>query len=131
VVELHGSIIEWRCCRTGEKVTPGPEAMAEFPARSPCGALLRPDVVWFGEMLPETAVRAAAEAVASCEVFISVGTSSVVYPAAGYVQQARLRGAFTAEVNREETPISGWVDVPIRGRSAEVLPRVVERVREG
>lgn len=127
VVELHGSIIEWRCCRTGEKVTPGPEALSEFPPRSACGALLRPDVVWFGEMLPEEALRAADEAVAECDVFISVGTSSVVYPAAGYVQSARARGAFTAEINRDETPISAWVDVSLLGRSGEVLPRVVER----
>jgi NAD-dependent deacetylase len=125
VVELHGSIIEWRCTRTGEKHMPGPQAFAEFPPRSACGALLRPDVVWFGEMLPPEALEAADAAVAACGVFISVGTSSVVYPAAGYVDMARRRGAFTAEVNRDGTPISAWVDVSLRGRSGEVLPRVV------
>ena len=125
VVELHGSIIEWRCTRTGEKHTPEPQAFAEFPPRSACGALLRPDVVWFGEMLPPEALDAADAAVAACDVFISVGTSSVVYPAAGYVDMARRRGAFTAEVNRDGTPISAWVDVSLRGRSGEVLPRVV------
>ncbi|HYE62546.1 MAG TPA: NAD-dependent deacylase [Phycisphaerales bacterium] len=92
VVELHGSILQWRCCKTGDKTTPPPEAFKEFPPRSTCGALLRPDVVWFGETLPPEALDAADDAVASCDVFISIGTSSVVYPAAGYIQQACARG---------------------------------------
>jgi NAD-dependent deacetylase len=128
VVELHGSIIEWRCTRTGEKHIPEPVAFSEYPPRSACGALLRPDVVWFGEMLPAAAIEAAERAVDECDVFISVGTSSVVYPAAGYVQVARARDAFTAEVNRDETPISVWVDVSLRGRSGEILPKVLKRV---
>jgi NAD-dependent protein deacetylase/lipoamidase len=126
VVELHGSIIEWRCTRTGNKHTPGPEAMTDFPPRSQWGGILRPDVVWFGEMLPEDAVAAAQLAVARCNVFLSVGTSSVVYPAAGFVHAARSRGAFTAEVNAEETVISSMVDVSLRGKSGEILPRVLD-----
>jgi NAD-dependent deacetylase len=81
--------------------------------------------VWFGEMLPEEAVAAAQLAVARCDVFISVGTSSVVYPAAGFVHAARGRGAFTAEVNAEETVISSMVDVSLRGKSGDILPRVL------
>jgi NAD-dependent deacetylase len=130
VVELHGSIIQWRCTRCGNRVTPGPEPMPEFPMRSPWGGLLRPDVVWFGEALPEEAVDAAHAAAADCDVFISVGTSSVVYPAAGFVHMAGARGAFTAEINAEETAISSRVDVTIRGRSGEVLPLVLGGVEE-
>jgi NAD-dependent deacetylase len=129
VVELHGSIIQWRCCDTGTKMTPPASAFAQFPPRSSSGGLLRPDVVWFGEMLPEAALDAAEQAVEECDVFISVGTSSVVYPAAGYIQMAKARGAFTAEVNRDDTPISRLVDVSLRGKSGEVLPRVIERFR--
>lgn len=125
VVELHGSIIEWRCTKTGEKITPGPEAMTEFPPRSPCGALLRPDVVWFGEMLPERAVHAAQEAVGSCEVFLSIGTSAQVYPAAGFIHQAARNGAKTIEVNKDPTPISRMVDWALHGRAGDVLPEVV------
>jgi NAD-dependent deacetylase len=130
VVELHGTIMEWRCTLTGRKVPLGPEAMNEFPMRSQWGGLLRPEVVWFGEMLPEEAVLAAQEAVANCEVFLSVGTSSVVFPAAGFVHEARHRGAFTAEVNAEETVISSMVDVSLRGKSGEVLPRVLKMMKE-
>lgn len=125
VVELHGSIIEWRCVKTGRKVTPGPSAMTEFPPRSECGALLRPDVVWFGEMLPETAVRAAQEAVSGCEVFLSIGTSAQVYPAAGFIHAASRHGAKTVEVNKDPTPISGMVDWSLLGKAGEVLPEVV------
>jgi NAD-dependent deacetylase len=128
VVELHGSIIEWRCTRTGRRHTPAPEAFAEFPPKSPHDArgLLRPDVVWFGEMLPPEALAAAEEAAAACDLFLSVGTSAVVYPAAMYIRLAAARGAGTAEVNRDATPISSLVDWSLRAKAGEVLPRVVD-----
>jgi NAD-dependent deacetylase len=138
VVELHGSILEWRCTQTGRELIPGPEPFAEYPPKSPWndersvmsgsqGAILRPAVVWFGEALPESAIRATAEAAESCDVFLSVGTSAVVYPAAGFIQIAAARGAFTAEINRDETPISRGVDCSIRAKSGEVLPLLVEK----
>lgn len=127
VVELHGSIVVWRCTATGRRVTPDAAAFEVFPTPSPFreGALLRPDVVWFGEALPAMALAAAADAAETCDVFVSVGTSSVVYPSAGFIQRAARRGAWTAEVNLEETPISGLVDVSVRGRASEVLPKVI------
>jgi NAD-dependent deacetylase len=128
VVELHGSIIEWRCTRTGRKHVPGPEALEEFPPRSPHDrdGVLRPDVVWFGEMLPPDALAAAEHAAAECDLFLSVGTSAVVYPAAMYIRLAAARGAATAEINRDATPISPMVDWSIRGKAGEMLPRVVD-----
>jgi NAD-dependent deacetylase len=127
VVELHGSIIEWRCTRTGTRLTPPTAPMSEFPPRSPFDprGLLRPDVVWFGEALPQDAVRRATLAAQACDVFISVGTSAVVYPAAGFMWLASASGAFTAEVNLEATPHSGAVDAAVRGRCGEVLPRLL------
>ncbi len=124
VVELHGSIIEWRCARTGRTVVPPPVPFDRYPPPSPhaAGALLRPNVVWFGEMLPEAAIAAAHAAVGACDLFMSVGTSSVVYPAAGFVELAAARGATTIEVNAEETPISRRVGYSLRGKSGEVLP---------
>lgn len=131
VVELHGTIMEWRCTRTGRRFTPGAGAMERFPPPSPfdAGGLLRPDVVWFGEPLPREAVEAAQAAAAACDLFISIGTSSVVYPAAGFIQAAGARGARTAEVNLEATPISEWVDVSIRGKAGDVLPRLLAATR--
>lgn len=132
VVELHGSILEWRCTATGRKVTPEPVPMTVFPPPSPLqpGALLRPDVVWFGEVLPFEAFSRAEEASRRCDVFLSIGTSSVVFPAAGLIRTAAAHGAFTVEVNREETPASVWVNAALRGPSGEILPRLVEAALE-
>lgn len=129
VVELHGSIIQWRCTRTGRTCVPGPEAFTEFPPRStfdPAG-LLRPDVVWFGEMLPAAALQAAEEAMAACDLFMSVGTSSVVYPAAGFAEMAMYRGASVIEVNPEPTPLTAMATWSLRGKAGEVLPALVNQ----
>ncbi len=127
VVELHGNILAWRCTSTGREVTPPPEPMTQFPPVSPFrqGAQLRPCVVWFGEMLPPDAISAADEAAASCDVFMSVGTSAVVYPAAGLLHVARAAGAFTVEVNKDATPATGVVDVALQGPSGEILPSLL------
>jgi len=127
IVELHGSIIQWRCTRTGRRTVPPEAPFDAFPPRSPFadGAMLRPDVVWFGEALPYEAVAAATAAAETCDLFLSIGTSSVVYPAASFIQQAARRGAVTVEVNLEPTPISGMVDISIRGRAGDVLPEAL------
>ena len=147
VVELHGSIMRWRCTVTGRECEPDPVAFAEFPPRSSFGeregdregdrrdacptkqvetAILRPCVVWFGEMLPPAALEAADAAMQSCDLLLSVGTAAVVYPAAGYIDHAMRIGARTAEVNPEATPYSELVTWALRGRAGEVMPRVVE-----
>lgn len=126
VVELHGSLMVWRCTRTGSEREDLPMPLPEHPMPSEAGGLYRPGVVWFGEMLPETALRAAQEAIEACDVVLSVGTSAVVQPAASFVEWAMSRGANAIEVNRDPTPISGAVDVSIRGKAGEVLPRLVE-----
>lgn len=129
VVELHGTIMRWRCTVTGQEVEPGPEEFATCPMPSPFsdakGALLRPCVVWFGEALPQSALEAAFDAVQTCDLFMTVGTSSIVYPAAGFVEFAAQRGAVTVEVNRDATPATGLVDHAARGLAGELLPRIV------
>lgn len=127
VVELHGSVHIWRCTNTGKEVRPGPEPFQQFPVPSPWGGTLRPGVVWFGEMLPPAAVEAAQDAANSCDLFFSVGTSAVVYPAAGFVAVAHRRGAVTVEINRDPTPISSHVTHSIRGKAGEILPQLVQR----
>lgn len=126
IVELHGSIIQWRCTECEAKVVPEPEPFAEFPVRATCCAdgLLRPDVVWFGESLPFEALTAADQALATCDLFFSIGTSSVVQPAASFIEMAASNGAHTVEINLEATPISRGVDYSIRGTSGDVLPQV-------
>jgi NAD-dependent deacetylase len=100
--------------------------LAELPPRCPqCGGLARPAVVWFGESLAEADLRRAVEAT-RCDLFLTIGTSALVYPAAGLVDEARAHGAFTAEINLDDTPASSAVDVAIRGRAEEILPLLAE-----
>jgi NAD-dependent deacetylase len=128
VVRFHGSIWTLSCFdRCGgspdgweDRTTPLPE----LPPRCPsCGGLARPGVVWFGEAIPATAL-AAADAALDCDVCLAVGTSALVMPAAGLVDEARRRGAWTAEINLEATPASDTFDAAIAGPAEEVLPRL-------
>jgi NAD-dependent deacetylase len=124
VIELHGNILRSRCSWEGETVEPE-EGGAVPPMCPNCGAPLRPDVVWFGEMLPAGAFEAASEAARECEVFLSVGTSSLVYPAAALPYEALESGATLVEVNPSETPLTGHADHVLDGPAGEVLPELV------
>lgn len=125
VVELHGSIMRWRCTKTGARITDLPIPLPTYPMPSASGGLLRPDVVWFGETLPEDALQAAFDAARSCDLFFSVGTSSMVYPAAGFAHLASKHGAMLVEVNPQRTELSMFADVVLTGPSGQVLPEVV------
>ncbi|MDX1419585.1 MAG: NAD-dependent deacylase [Rubricoccaceae bacterium] len=132
VVELHGSLARTYCIECSREATAEELASlgAGTAARCPaCDGLLRPDVVWFGERLPEGAMERAAHAAATADVFLSVGTSAVVYPAAGLPLIAQEAGAYVAEVNPAPSEIAGRLDEHVRGKAGEVLPALVERVR--
>lgn len=124
LIRLHGSIWELLCWDGCGQQRWRDENAADAGPRCPrCGGLARPGVVWFGESLDPADVDAAAGA-CGCDVFLAVGTSSVVYPAAGLVHEAKRRGAFTAEINPDATPASAAVDLAIRGAAEEILPRL-------
>ena len=99
-----------------------------MPSCGECGELLRPDVVWFDEALPEDVWTQAVTAVGRCGCCLVVGTSAIVYPAAGLVDMARAAGARVIEVNLTETPASSLADVGLYGPSGQILPRLVERL---
>ena len=99
----------------------------EYPPRCACGGARRPAVVWFGEMLPEPALKKAHEALATCDIFFSIGTSAVVEPAASFIHIARRHEARTVEINRDPTPVSRAVDWSLLGKAGEILPELVER----
>lgn len=124
VVELHGNILRSRC--PVENVTVEPAETDYLPPLCPnCGSPLRPDVVWFGEALPDAGLEAASEAARSCDLFLSVGTSGLVYPAAALPYEALENGATVVEVNPDRTPLSPNTDFSLRGRAGDVLPRLV------
>lgn len=121
VIELHGNIRRVKCFDQGHPAERWDEG-GEVPRCARCGSLLRPDVVWFGEMLPEHALASATAAAAGCDVFLSVGTSSVVEPAASLALHAKRNGACVIEVNPEDTPLTRFADHSLRGKAGAVLP---------
>ena len=125
-IELHGNILRTRCSVEG--IVMEPEETGAVPSLCPnCGAPLRPDVVWFGEMLPPQALEEASEAARGCDLFLSIGTSSLVYPAAALPYEALENGAIVVEVNPGETPLTGRADHVLRGRAGEILPELLRR----
>lgn len=126
-LEIHGNLMEWRCSVTGEITEPTDEQLDDPPIETEAGGFLRPNVVWFGESLPEETIGRAIAALEACDLFLSIGTSALVYPAAGFSQLANAAGARTIEINRDPTPITDAVDISVQGSAAEILPALVER----
>ena len=125
VVELHGNIARVKCSRDGTLVERWEAKKDEVPRCPRCGAFLRPDVVWFEEMLPEDALAAAEEAARRCDVLLVVGTSAEVYPAAALPDSARASGAIVVEVNPNATALSAAADHVLRGAAGVVLPALL------
>jgi NAD-dependent deacetylase len=124
-IEVHGNILRSKCSLEDEVVQPEEHDDCVPPRCARCGAFLRPDVVWFGEMLPAGALEAASEAARECELFLSIGTSSLVYPAAALPYEALENGATVVEVNPSETPLTPHADYSLRGPAGEVLPKLL------
>jgi NAD-dependent deacetylase len=124
VVEFHGNLFTDRCFTEGVVVSDGDDA-AEVPVCTTCGGMLRPGVVWFGEAIPPEALETAAAAAGNCDVFLSIGTSSVVWPAAGLAETAKANGATVIEINPDTTPQSTQSHHCIQGKSGEVLPELI------
>jgi NAD-dependent deacetylase len=128
IIRLHGSIWHLRChrsCPAGrtdwrDETVP----LAHLPPACPhCGGLARPAVTWFGEPLDLVALDAAADA-SACDVFLAIGTSAQVFPAAGLLPHARAHGAFTVEINTDATCATDAVDIALRGRAEDILTQL-------
>ena len=130
VLELHGSLRRTRCTECGDLRDQFLDPLAEMPTCVLCEGLLRPDIVWFGEMLPQEIWRLAVQATISSEVFLVVGTSAVVHPAAGLIKLAQTAGAKVVESNLSSTVASDVVDIGLYGPSGQILPRVMKRFLE-
>ncbi len=146
VTRLHGSLWHTRCLDCGSvavnrdvPITPPFEgAGSPDPAaatrhfgrdalpRCPCGGIVRPHVVWFGEPLDNNDLEAAVDATTSCDLLLVVGTSAVVHPAAGLIPLARDNGALVVELNLEQTPATWMVDHHFHGKAAELLPQLLD-----
>jgi NAD-dependent deacetylase len=124
VIELHGNLWRARCLVCAARYDLRDKALTASRSFtcSDCGNYLRPDVVLFGELLPAGAFERAAAKAGSCELCFVVGTSALVYPAAGLPEIASAAGAYTVEINPERTPLSDLCDEVIEGKAGEVLP---------
>ncbi len=125
VLKVHGDIWRLRCMDCEHEADDFRTPMPDLPPRCQCGGLLRPGVVWFGEYLPRHIWSEAESAASGAEVFLTIGTSAVVYPAAGLIDTARRSGALIVEVNPQETPYSQSVDHSLRGPAGEILPELL------
>ncbi len=135
VHHLHGSLAEFWCDTCGSRYHGPLPDMAEpvlekAPPSCECGGLIRPGIVWFGEQLPDEPWQAAVEAVACADIVVVVGTSGVVYPAAGLPEVALARGAVVIEVNPEPTPLSEAATAYIRQSAGSALPTLLARLPE-
>jgi NAD-dependent protein deacetylase/lipoamidase len=120
IIKLHGDIWGLRCLKCGRESEDRSE-LSDLPPHCECGGMLRPAVVWFGELLPEGAMERAEAAVEAADLLIVAGTSAQVYPAAGLIPLARV----AVEINPEETEYSSEIAYSLRGTSAEILPQLL------
>lgn len=132
ITEIHGNRYLVRCMSCGSRDRLENVRLDRLPPLCPeCGGFLKNDTVMFGEPIPEDALRECYRQTALCDLFLAVGTSAVVYPAAEFPVMARRRGATLVEINPEETPLSGIADIIIRAPAGQSLPAIVERLKAG
>lgn len=127
VLELHGNIFRARCVRE-HTVRDATAPFATIPPRCECGALLRPDVVWFGEMLPPGALARAAEEIRKAELLLVIGTSGVVYPAAGLVSEHK---GLSIEINPQPSAFGSACTFVIAETATAATPAIVAAIEEG
>jgi len=125
ILKLHGDIWVLRCVRCGREVEDRRVPLEDLPPRCECGGMLRPAVVWFGEYLDPGVMDAAYRAAVNADMFLTIGTSAIVHPAAGLIGLAKEHGAVVVEINPAETAYSERVDYPIRGAAGEILPQLI------
>lgn len=120
--EIHGNIWMVRCSVCGSIQENHDVPIAILPTCRCCNGLLRPHIVWFGESLSPEDLSQCSAALRTCDVLLVIGTSGVVYPAAGFASVAKEAGAFIAEINLDPTPQSGSVDLSLQGRAKDLVP---------
>lgn len=130
IIEIHGNLWDLRCVAEGTVREDTRYPLPEIPPLCECGALLRPHVVWFGESLDQEDLSRAYRLIEGCSLFLVVGTSAVVQPVASFPLMAKQAGAFVVEVNRDPTPISALVDASLQGKAGEIIPALLEKIKE-
>jgi NAD-dependent deacetylase len=128
VIELHGNIHVTRCFDDDSVVEDVTDDGVTPPRCSACGGLLRPGVVWFGESLPPAALAHAEQATRTSQVFLSIGTSGLVHPAAGLADVAKRNGAVVIEINPAATPLTPRADHAFSGPAGQLVPQLLQQI---
>ena len=129
--EIHGNMFKLRCISCNRRYEMDEISLDELPPKCPgCGGIVKTDGVMFGEPIPPRVLERCQQEVSRCDCMLLIGTSATVYPSAGFPATAARKGASFIEINLYETPLSEMCNVVLRGPSAEILPLVVERVKQ-
>ncbi len=131
VIELHGSLAMDKCRANGHSFKhDGNSVFDEHPSCAECGSLLRPDVVWFGEALPDVAYYQAEMDCSNCDVLICIGCSMDIYPAANLPYTAIASGAYLIQINLNSTNLNEVANCNLRGKAGEIMPALWQAVYE-
>jgi len=131
VIEFHGNFAWQRCMDCCQKYETRKVDVSQIPPRCSCGGILRPDAVFFGEMIPMDAMWRSRQAAADCDLMLVVGTSAVVQPAALMPVYAKQNGAKVVEINPERTPLTAEIsDYLIMGQAGEVMNRIIAQMEK-
>ncbi len=131
VIEFHGTFARQICLTCQKRYQTARISFESLPPRCECGGVLRPDWVFFGEPIPEIALRRSGEEARSCKVMLVVGTSAVVEPAAGMPRIAKQSGAIVVEINSEKTTLTDYIsDYLLEGTAGEIMPLLLQEIRK-
>lgn len=130
VIEFHGTFAWQSCLDCNRKIKTSQVDLTQLPPRCVCGGILRPDCVFFGELIPHDALIRSQQVSATCDVMLVIGTSAMVQPAASMPLIARDNGAVVIEINPERTPLTSRIsDLPLLGAAGSIMPRLIEATR--
>ena len=125
ILKLHGDIWQLRCTDCRQEMDNTDVPLVDLPPHCRCGALLRPAVVWFGESLSTSVLQTAANAATRAQLFLVIGTSALVQPAASLPLMAQQNGTRLVEINPQTTPLSAHADINLVGPAGELLPKLI------
>ncbi len=130
VIELHGSIWELKCMGCEKIVKNYDTPLKEFPPNCDCGGIYRPNVVWFGEAIPQKCLDKSLKIASECDIFFIIGTSAIVQPAASIPIIAKRSKAFLVEINLEDTPLTPQADISFKGKTKDILPELLKEIKK-
>ena len=131
VIEFHGNFAWQSCLDCNQSIKTSQVDLTQMPPRCSCGGILRPDCVFFGEMIPHDALIRSQRVSAACDAMLVIGTSALVQPAATMPLIAKDNGAVIIEINPEPTPLTSRIsDLPLLGGAGSIMPRLIEAIRQ-